>query len=314
MKSKLVTSYYAYHNGEPFWGQPNRERWYKYSLACIAGMGCDVVCYTDEGDLGYNQLTEIKEQFNLTNLTIKIYKLSDNPYQERVVAKRLLYPEIYNNDTIIDKFCRSNQIYWMKYDFLEKEYEADTYLYWIDSGLSHHGLFPSFSNKFSVEPDFATYYANHPDGYFPNEYKLYWYDKAFTPETLQRINEYSENKIVNLYRNMSDNNFYTFNEKMNIQKDYGSIYAVAGFFGGNSENMLNYISEAKNLINTILALDNDYLCTEQEIMTYVNADHRDWFKNFKFDTFYHETWVNLYTPDMVSFSHFFLKNLTDNNG
>jgi hypothetical protein len=87
---------------------------------------------------------------------------------------------------------------------------------------------------------------------------------------------------------MSDNNFYTFNEKMNIEKDYGSIYAVAGFFGGNSENMLNYISEAKNLINTILALDNDYLCTEQEIMTYVNSNHRDWFKNFKFDTFYHE--------------------------
>ena len=34
MKSKLVTSYYAYHNGEPFWGQPNRERfhWETYEL------------------------------------------------------------------------------------------------------------------------------------------------------------------------------------------------------------------------------------------------------------------------------------------
>jgi hypothetical protein len=61
-------------------------------------------------------------------------------------------------------------------------------------------------------------------------------------------------------------------------------------------------------------LGDVYKRQEQEIMTYVNSDHREWFKNFKFDTFYHETWVNLYTPDMVSFSHFFLKNLTDNNG
>ena len=89
MKTKLVTSYYAFHNGEPFWGQLNRDRWYKYSLAAICGMGCEVVCYTDSGDRGYNQLVEIKEKFNLTNLTIKIYDLKKISDQAQAYAEPL---------------------------------------------------------------------------------------------------------------------------------------------------------------------------------------------------------------------------------
>ena len=59
MKNKLVTSYYPFHNGEPYWGQLNRDRWYKYSLATISNMG-EIICYTDPGDKGYNQLFELK--------------------------------------------------------------------------------------------------------------------------------------------------------------------------------------------------------------------------------------------------------------
>ena len=33
---------------------------------------------------GYNQLIELKEKFNLKNLTIKIYNIEDNPYQDKV--------------------------------------------------------------------------------------------------------------------------------------------------------------------------------------------------------------------------------------
>ena len=99
-----------------------------------------------------------------------------------------------------------------------------------------------------------------------------------------------------------------FNEKLNMHTNYDGVYPVAGFFGGPSDLMLQYVNESKEVIERVL-LTEDYLCSEQEVMAYINAIHRDWFKNWKFDTFYHEDWDNIYSSDMVSFSHFFLKDL-----
>ena len=306
MKNKLVTSYYGFHDGPPFWGQLNRDRWYKYSLASICEMEAEIICYTDEGDKGYNQLQEIKERFNLDNLTIKVFKLEDNPYQERVYNIRMNNSETYNNPDLRHFYCRSQQIYWMKYSFLEMEYEPGIKLFWIDSGLAHNGLFPSYASKYSVESGYSKFYSE--EGYMDNEYKIYYYDKAFNPEVLNRISEFAEDKIINLYRNTSDDNYSLFNEKLNFNTEYESIYPIAGFFGGKSELMLEYIRESKQIIEKVLEV-GDYLSTEQEIMGYVNATNRDWFKNWKFDTFYHEDWTNIFQPDQISFSHFFLKDL-----
>jgi hypothetical protein len=304
MKTKLVTSYYPFHNGEPYWGQLNRDRWYKYSLATICGLGTDITCYTDPGDKGYNQLAELKEKFNLQNLTIKIYDMSDNPYQEKVYQIRTNNPEKYNNPADVRFYTRPTVIYWMKYSFLEMEYESDIQLYWIDAGLSHSGLFPSFVNQYCDEPEFATFYGSE---YMANEYKVYNYNKAFTPKTLNKINVYAGDKIVNLYRHSSDDNLSEFNEKLNLNTDYESVYPIAGIFGGNSDLMLQYINKSKEVIEQILQVDE--ICTEQEVMAYINATNREWFKNWHFDTFYHEDWKNIFTPGQISFSHFFLKSL-----
>lgn len=306
MKNKLVTSYYGYHDGPPFWGQLNRDRWYKYSLASICEMGAETICYTDEEDKGFNQLQDIKERFNLDNLTIKIFKLENNPYQERIYNIRMNNSETYNNPDLRHFYCRSQQIYWMKYSFLEMEYEPNIKLFWIDSGLAHNGLFPSYASKYSVEEGYSSFY--NAEGYMDNEYKIYYYDKAFNPEVLNKISEFAEDKIINLYRNTSDDNYSLFNEKLNLDTNYESIYPIAGFFGGKSELMLEYIKKSKETIEKVLQV-GDYLSTEQEIMGYINATNRDWFKNWKFDTFYHEDWTNIFQPDQISFSHFFLKDL-----
>jgi hypothetical protein len=304
MKNKIVTSYYPFHNGEPYWGQLNRDRWYKYSLATICGLGTDVVCYTDSGDKGYEQLLEIKEKFNLENLTLKTYNISTNPYQDQVYRIRMIKADLYNNSENRRFYTRPTVIYWMKYSFLEMEYEPNTQLYWIDAGLSHSGLFPSFANQYCNEPEFATFYGSE---YMDNEYKVYNYNKAFTPETLNKINVYAENKIINLYRHSSDDNLSEFNEKLKLNTDYESIYPVAGIFGGNSDLMMQYISKSKEIIEQILQVNE--ICTEQEIMAYINATNREWFKNWYFDTFYHEDWNNIFSPEQISFSHFFLKSL-----
>lgn len=302
MKTKLVTSYYPFHAGAPFWGQVNRDRWYKYSLAAISNMG-EIVCYTDPGDKGYNQLMELKETFNLQNLSIKIYELLNNPFQERVYAIRTGKKEKYNNPEAVGFNTRPTVVYWMKFLFLGMEYEPNTMMYWIDSGLSHTGLFPSYSSRYGSEPEFPHYPQNFRD----NEYKVYHYDQAFTPLVLEGINQYAGNGIINLCRTTSDDSPASFNAMLNIDMDYQSIHPVAGFFGGSSEKLLPYLSACENVIEQVLAANE--VCTEQSIMAYVNATHRTWFKNWMFDTFYHEDWTNVFHPGQISFSHFFLKPL-----
>ena len=310
MRTKLVTSYYAYHQGPPIWGQMSRERWYKYSIACLCKMGTEVVCYTDEGDLGYNQLLEVKQKFNLDNLVIKIYRMLDNPYQARVYNVRMKFPEVYNDPNIYHQYFRSPQMYWIKYLFLEKEYEPNIYLYWIDGGLSHTGMFPPKCTTYSEEADYSTYYANSITGYSENEYKLYCFDKAFTVESINRINEFAEDKIIHLYRqHTTDNDNSLFNNKINTDIEYEGLYPVGGFFGGNSINMLNYISAFKNTVERVLASE-DFICGDQEIMAYLNAYNRSWFKNWRFETFCHEGWgPEVFKDGAIPFYDFFYKEL-----
>lgn len=302
MKTKLVTSYYPFHNGEPYWGTLNRDKWYKYSLATISNMG-EIICYTDPGDKGYNQLSELKEKLNLENLTIKIYDIKDNPYQSRVYKIRTEKAERYNSPESYGYYTRPTAIYWMKFIFLAMEYEPNTQLYWIDAGLSHNGLFPSHANKYGTEPEFSTYYG---DNYAANEYKVYNYDKGFTPEVLNKINEYAEDKIINLCRSTSDDNPSEFNTLFNIDVEYNNMFPVGGFFGGQSDLLLQYVIKCKETIDQIL-LTNE-ICTEQAIMAYVNATNRDWFKNWHFSTFYHEEWgPEIFKEGMISFYNFFYK-------
>lgn len=293
MKTKLVTSYYPYHSGEPFWGQGNRENWYKNSLANISNMG-EIVCYTDHGDKGYNDLIQIKEDYNLDNLTIKLYDLKDNPYQERVYKIRTDRASEYNNPDNMGTYFRSTVIYWIKFMFLEMEYEPNINMYWIDCGLSHDGLFP---------PDASKYFGEEIDTY----YKKHHYNKAFNPEVLERINNYAEGKIINVHRPQTDENIGNFNSWLNLDIDYENIFPVGGFFGGNSELMPEYVSRCKETIERVL--EKNQVCSDQEILAYVNATNRHWFKNWKFETFCHEGWTHIWQPEWISFSHFFLKPL-----
>ncbi len=93
------------------------------------------------------------------------------------------------------------------------EYEPNIQLYWVEAGLSHSGLFPSSANQYSIEPEFATFYGSE---YMANEYKVYNYNKAFTPEILDKINVYAEDKIINLHRHSTDDDLHEFNKIVEI--------------------------------------------------------------------------------------------------
>ena len=318
MKTKLVTAYYPIHNGPPLWGKEGRHRWYKHSIASICGTGVPVVCYTDAGE-SYNELNEIKEQRQLDNLTIKIYDILSNPFQERIYKVRTEgNPEIYNNH--LHPFYRMPfSIYWTKWTFLEMEYEPDNYIYWIDAGLSTDGVFPKRANDYSDELGFDIRYAEMGNFYIDHEHKFHSFSKIFNPGLITKINNFVGDKILNLCRqNTTDNDFRLLEEKLNLTA--GEIlrtnkYPVGAIFGGNSFHLLDYINEFNSVANKILEI-GDYACTEQEIMGLIHTEHPEWFADWVFDDFYHEDWkimndgkLSLYRtlyPNNTSFSSFFL--------
>lgn len=312
MKTKLVTSYYAFHHDPPFWGHHARDGWYKYSLVSICNVGHEIICYTDEGDKGYNQLINVKEKFKLDNLTIKIFKLEDNPWQEAVYNIRINNPEKYNNINY-HLYRRSSQIYWLKWLFMEKEIEPDINLYWIDCGLSTWGLFPKSSSEWGSHPNWDKSFEGE---YYPDvEYRYFSFTKAFNPEAIERINNFHENKIINLCSVWKANDTEEFFEKTKInppevQKTDYYLFPVAGFWGGNSNVILDYIKKFYETVDKVLATEN-YICTEQEIMYYLYHKEPHLYKKWGFDTFYHEDWASkgAFSDGQIAFSFLFTKNL-----
>jgi hypothetical protein len=315
MKTKLVTAYYPHSVGEPIWGKNGRERWYKYSLASICGTDVPVFCYTSGEAL--KELEAYREERNLTNLTLIDYDITQGPFHERIYNTRIKHWELYNNKEH-PFYYMSFSIYWNKWHFLKLQYEPDTYIYWIDSGLSTEGVFPRRVNDYSHEEDFLT----APNGV--NEFKHYSFSKIFNPDLLPRINKYAGNKILNLCRRGStDNDFGTMQDKLGVpvrdQIYSDDLFPVASLFGGNTPLLLDYIEKIHSVMEDILAR-GDYLCTEQEIMGYVHTFNRDLFTDWIFNDFYHEDWLIMVhgekvkyrdlLPNNIAFSEFWINTPT----
>ena len=111
------------------------------------------------------------------------------------------------------------------------------------------------------------------------------------------------------------NDTSNFFEKTNIEPpltrigDY-YLFPVAGFWGGDSNVILDYVKKFYDVAQKVLDCKN-YLCTEQEIMYYLYHKETHLYKKWGFDTFYHEDWASkgAFSSNEISFSYFFRKEL-----
>ena len=311
MVTKLVTTFYAAHHDPPFYGKRSRFEWYAYSLISICNLGAEVVCYTDKGDKGYDYLSNIKEKHNLTNLTIKIYDLTSSPFHERIYRNRINNPELYNNE-FHPFYTLPVAIYWLKWHFLNMEHKDGIYLYWIDSGLSTGSLFPYTLCKYKDEEGFPTRYGHDPE----QAYKHFIFSGAFNPTTMNKINSFVEDKILCMCRqDVMDNDYRKLGN--NINEDFyddvvrSNRFPVGAMLGGKSEHIPKYTKAFNELAEKILELpEQNYVCTEQELMGYIHVKHPEWFKDWCFNTFYQEEstiWNDLlaHDPNLKSFYRFF---------
>jgi hypothetical protein len=293
MKTKLVTAIYTGISGHPYYGHEAQSRHHRYlhSLRTLNGMGIEIICYVNE-----NQSWEVRgycDDYELTNVTVKVSELSDYPYAEKMRQVKEL----------TDDYKFYHEVDWNKLHLLEKEYdESYSHIYWIDSGLSHRGLFTLKYNP----------YRDNLSG-FSTDYENYAFTGIFCPELFPKINQYIGDKLLNL------NTTFVSHYPNAVSDVFGSeltfpVMSVGGIIGGSTTNLLKLIDEFKELAD--ICLSKNAIINHEAMISVIVQKNEEIFKTFTFDTWYHDDfWLTTpkfdrdYIKDKVHFVHFFEKEL-----
>ena len=293
MKTKLVTAFYTDIIGFPFFGHESfaRHERYLHSLRTLNNMNTEIVCYCN--DTQYDLMIKYCEEFNLTNVTIKISNLKDYPKTNRML-------ELKRSN---DQFNFYHEVDWNKLYLLSKEYdESYDYIYWIDCGLSHRGL---FTLKYNPHSDKITGLSR--------DWENYSFTNIFCPELFPKINNWVGDKLINLANTMFSHNPNEIRSVYKNNNDYKHM-SVGGILGGHISK-LNWFIEQFDRISDI-SLNENFILNHEGMITDLEFENPEMFKTYSFDTWYHDDfWLTTPIFDRESiknkthFVHFFEKEL-----
>ena len=230
MKTKIVTAYWMDVNGYPFQGSTNvrKPRYLGSLISHCQGIELPVVCYTHSKNL--EELNKIKTDYNLSNLEIKILELSDMKYHKQISKIR---DEFFNTD--LDG--RGPEIMWGKFEVIEKELEGFDYVYWLDVGLQHPGIFPwRYSKKYNKIEDHVNLSAP-----WWSDYDVHNFSSLLNTKIFDNLNLMCENKIA-LITSINPQISYPFYNLGLIDYTIQSPFPVGGMIGGNREQIVNQIN------------------------------------------------------------------------
>jgi len=293
MKTKLITAFYTDIIGFPFFGHESfaRHERYLHSLRTLNNMNTEIVCYCN--DTQHELMTKYCEEFDLSNVTIKISNLRDYPKTNRML-------ELKRSN---DQFNFYHEVDWNKMYLLSKEYdESYDYIYWIDCGLSHRGLFTLKYNPYS---DKITGLSR--------DWENYSFTNIFCPELFPKINNWVGDKLINLANTMFSHNPNEIRSVYKNNNDYKHM-SVGGILGGHISK-LNWFVEQFDRISDI-SLNENFILNHEGMITDLEFENPEMFKTYSFDTWYHDDfWLTTPIFDRESiknkthFVHFFEKEL-----
>jgi len=293
MRTKLVTAFYTDIIGFPFFGHDAfaRHERYLHSLRTLNNMDTEIVCYCN--DTQFDLMTKYCEDYNLTNVTIKISNLKDYPNSQRMIDLKKS-----NNS-----FNFYHEVDWNKLFLLSKEYdESYDYIYWIDCGLSHRGL---FLLKYNPNADKITGLSR--------DWENYSFTNLFCPELFPKINNWVGDKLINLANTMFSHNVNELNRVYNDTHDYKHM-SVGGILGGHISKLNWFINEFNRIAD--ICLDSNYILNHEAMITKINFENSDMFKTYDFNTWYHDDfWLTtpVFDRDAIKgikhFVHFFEQEL-----
>lgn len=263
MKTLFITSIYSNLWGTEFGGRPSREYHYRQSLKNILNMNpTKCICFTssDEIDslklLFYNKFLISEEQ-----LTFVVFDLKNTKYFNEI--KKLKN---------IEEMKKTDRCYEIQYNKFLWRYDISDILnydrvYWIDSGLSHGGIFPEKYQKDRTR-----------EGHFNIN--------LFTPQYLNRLNFLTNNKLLLLSKNNSGQFFWS----QQIPQNYYNIFdkskhIIGGLFGGTPSNFIEFCIRFEELL-TQLIRNEKQLYMEELIMSCLYFNYKNDFILLEFDDWY----------------------------
>lgn len=288
MKIKLVTFLYFGIDDFPFYGHKVMARWdrYKNSIVQLSKMNIPIVCYC--GSNIHSELKTYLENNNVTNVELKIKELKDVSHSEEMIKIKEKNP---------DKFKFYLEVGWAKIALMEEEMEEDLeYLYWIDVGLSHMGLFPRKYNSRAVEITGLS-----------NNVACYTFDGIFNEHTFKYINNWVGDKLIDLRNSQFFHNHFDLNEVLEKKHRYDSL-SIGGIIGGHVSKLPDFYKRFDEYAK--ICIKKEFLLNHEAIMSTMVYDKPENYQTFKFNTWYHEdtpdkSVTEEFLKDKVSFYTFF---------
>jgi len=266
MKTKLVTFLYFGIGDFPFYGHKVVARWdrYKNSLIQLSKMGLPIVCYC--GSNIYPALKELLEENNVTNVKLKVKELEDIRHSQAMINIKEKNPE---------KFKFYLEVGWAKIALMEEEMEDDLdYLYWIDVGLSHLGLFPRRFNSRASEITGLS-----------NNVSRYTFDGIFNEDLFKNINRWVGDKLIDLRNTLFFHNHRELNQVLEKEHLYDSL-SVGGIIGGHISKLPDFYERFEHYAQ--MSLQKEFLLNHEAMMSTMVYDKPENYKSFKFNTWYHD--------------------------
>lgn len=289
MKTKLVTAFYTDIIGFPFFGHDAfaRHERYLHSLRTLNNMDTEIICYCNETQL--ELLTNYCKTHKLKNISLKVSNLKDYPNTNKMTKIKESSPQ----------FNFYHEVDWNKLFLLSKEYdESYDYIYWIDCGLSHRGLFLLKYNPYS---DKITGLSK--------DWENYSFTNLFCPELFYKINEWVGDKLINLANTMLSHSQSDLNKVYDDNHSYIHM-SVGGILGGHVSKLSWFINEFNRIAD--ICLDRDYILNHEAMITKLNFESPNMFRTYDFNTWYHnDFWLTTPVFDRESikeikhFVHFF---------
>jgi len=252
MKTKIVTAYWMDSEGYPYQGAPvvRKERYLGSLKSHCKNLGHEVIVYTHSKNL--EEVEKLKNDYNLTNLTIKLLELNEVKLHYEINEVR----ERFFNEGLNG---RGPEIMWGKFDIIERESEDCDQIYWVDCGLQHPGIFPwMYSNKYNKVED------HHGDPFnWWADYEVFNFPSIFNETLINKIKEITTNKMFVISTPSPQTNYSQFTEK-GIVDNIKDPYLIAGMFGGNVGVVKEFANNFWYYANEVIK--HDFLVTEESIM------------------------------------------------
>lgn len=285
----LVTCIYNGLSATKYGGRLNRDSFYRDSLSTIASSGVSIYCFVSKNDLNQIKSTNL---YTLTNIVWVILEINDIPFSKDIQDIKIKFPEAFFG---IEWKERCVEIMWGKFYMLRRilnENKNVDCIYWIDAGLAHAGI---ISPKYISDNSLISG-------------RIHDLTNAFPSILFNRITEFVDDQILGIKTTVPHHPAIPEIYNNNPYKTMDGI--VGGIFGGRRANVLTLCDFFDE--KCIKILHNNQLYFEESILTGIYADRPELFKCFTFDSWYHEGWKDIHSPEQINFSQFFdlmLQNL-----